>query len=291
MEVIPVNELPESMSGGLKKMAVSLNNSNAQVSYALHCGQHTVNANELIGRTLTITYAGSIHCLHCNRKTRKSFSQGYCYPCFQSLAQCDSCIVSPEKCHYHMGTCRDPAWGDDFCMNDHIVYLANSSAPKIGITRATQIPTRWVDQGAAQALPILKTSSRRIAGLVEVIYKPHISDRTQWQRMLKATPEDIDLHQLALELQAKVAPEIKTIQNEFGTDCMTDLVSNDTKSTRIHYPVNSHPVKVKSVNLDKTPVFTGELTGIKGQYLIFGDQVLNVRKFGGYHVDISISNS
>lgn len=287
MAVISAVDVPEAISGNLQKMSVELNTDS--VVYTLRCGEHRVELNKLIGATFNIAYVGEIHCLHCQRKTRKSFSQGYCYPCFQSLAQCDSCIVSPEKCHYHMGTCREPEWADQFCMSDHVVYLANSSSPKVGITRATQIPTRWIDQGAAQALPIYSVSTRRLAGLIEVACKPYISDRTQWQRMLKDDPVPVDLQQLASELIEKIAAELGELTAEFGAEAIKCLVDDGRESVNIIYPQPTKPAKVKSVNLDKTPIFSGELTGIKGQYLIFGDQVLNVRKFGGYHVDISIS--
>ncbi|MDO3385560.1 DUF2797 domain-containing protein [Gilvimarinus sp. SDUM040013] len=289
MAVIPVKTLPGDVTGALRKMSVELSASGDAVEYSLHCGDAVFSANALIGQTLTLAYTGEIRCLHCDRKTRKSFSQGYCYPCFQSLAQCDSCIVSPEKCHYHLGTCREPSWAEQFCMNDHVVYLANSSSPKVGITRATQIPTRWIDQGAVQALPIFTVPNRRMAGLVEVACKPHISDRTQWQRMLKGSPDPVDLRQIAIELIDKLEPELEQLRSEHGADSIVSLLSAEAESVDICYPVPTPPLKVKSVNLEKTPVFTGELTGIKGQYLIFGDQVLNVRKFGGYHVTIFVS--
>lgn len=139
--------------GGLRKMSAQLD---APVSYAFRLDEQVLPVNPLLGQHLRIEFLGAIHCTHCGRKTKKSFAQGYCYPCFTKLAQCDSCIMSPERCHYAAGTCREPAWGEQFCMTDHIVYLANSSGVKVGITRASQVPTRWIDQGASQALPILR---------------------------------------------------------------------------------------------------------------------------------------
>ena len=124
------------------------------VDYRMVFGDVEVPLNQYLGSTLQLSFDGVINCIHCDRKTNKSFNQGYCYPCFKRLAQCDSCIVSPEKCHYHEGTCREPEWGETHCMIDHIVYLANTSGIKVGITRGTQVPTRWMDQGATQAKPI-----------------------------------------------------------------------------------------------------------------------------------------
>ncbi|MGR4058284.1 DUF2797 domain-containing protein, partial [Pseudomonas aeruginosa] len=156
--------MEEIARGALSKMTARLE-SNAPVQYAFRLDDREVAVNPLIGRPLRLEYLGSIFCTHCGRKTKKSFSQGYCYPCFTRLAQCDSCIVSPEKCHYEQGTCREPEWGERFCMTDHVVYLANSSGVKVGITRASQIPTRWIDQGARQALPILRVATRQQSGL------------------------------------------------------------------------------------------------------------------------------
>ena len=171
--------------GALRKMAAQLA---APVSYQFCLDEQRVEVNPLIGQTLRIEYLGTIHCTHCGRKTKKSFSQGYCYPCFTKLAQCDSCIVSPEKCHYEAGTCREPSWGEQFCMTDHVVYLANSSGVKVGITRATQVPTRWIDQGASQALPILRVATRQQSGLVEDLLRSQVADRTNWRALAPRRP-------------------------------------------------------------------------------------------------------
>lgn len=151
--------------GALSKMSAQLGS--PVVQYAFRLGDEQVAVNPLLGRRIRLEFLGAIHCSHCGRKTKKSFAQGYCYPCFTKLAQCDSCIMSPERCHYDAGTCREPAWGESFCMTDHVVYLANSSGIKVGITRATQVPTRWIDQGARQALPIMRVATRQQSGLVE----------------------------------------------------------------------------------------------------------------------------
>src|SRR5690554_4764181 len=155
------------------------------VAYTLAVGDARIALNDLMGRKVRIDFEGVIRCIHCDRTTKKSFNQGYCYPCFRKLAACDSCIMSPEKCHYHLGTCREPEWGEANCMVEHVVYLANSSGLKVGITRATQVPTRWIDQGAVTAIPMLRVASRYLSGLVEVACKNHVADRTNWRAMLK----------------------------------------------------------------------------------------------------------
>ncbi|MDH5776773.1 MAG: DUF2797 domain-containing protein, partial [Gammaproteobacteria bacterium] len=160
--------------GNLAKMKTTLA---SPVDYKLPVGDELVKLNEVIGKKLSIKFLDEINCVHCGRKTNKSFSQGYCYPCFKSLAQCDMCIVKPETCHFHEGTCREPEWGEQHCFQDHYVYLANSSGVKVGITRGSQIPTRWIDQGASSAIAVFRAKDRLVSGRLEVILKQHIADK------------------------------------------------------------------------------------------------------------------
>ena len=265
--------------GNLRKLQVTLTD---PVQYALPIGEEHVPMNTLIGQDLTLQYAGEIHCIHCDRKIKKTFNQGYCFPCMQTLAECDSCLIKPELCHYHEGTCREPAWGEEHCFQDHFVYLANTSGLKVGITRQTNVPARWMDQGATQALPIYKARDRLTSGLVEVILKQHVADKTAWQRMLKGVPEDIDLAHERDRLQRECQQEITDLMNNHGDDAV-QFLAND-QIIAINYPVTAYPEKVKALNLDKTAEITGTLLGIKGQYLILDSGVLNVRKFSGYKI-------
>lgn len=270
-------------SGNIQKMTTRLEE---VVQYQLPIGDSEIAMNPLIGQSLKLRYDGSINCIACGRKTRKSFNQGFCYPCFQSLAQCDSCIVKPELCHYAEGTCREPAWGEAHCLQDHYVYLANSSGIKVGITRGTQIPTRWMDQGAVQALPVFRVKDRLSSGLVEVIMKSHVADKTSWQRMLKGNPEAVDLAARRDELFSICRAELEELAQSRGDDTFVQLENEDVIDIR--YPVNVYPEKVKSFNFDKTAEISGQLNGIKGQYLIFDTGVLNIRKFGGYHIELEV---
>ena len=79
------------------------------VSYSMRLGDESLPLNALLDKELRLSYTGDIYCVHCARKTSKSFNQGYCYPCFQKLAQCDSCIIHPEKCHFDQGGQGIPA--------------------------------------------------------------------------------------------------------------------------------------------------------------------------------------
>jgi hypothetical protein len=257
----------------------------APVNYQLLVGEAAVPLNSYLGATIRLQYLGAITCNHCGRKTKKSFSQGYCYPCFQSLAQCDSCIVSPEKCHYFEGTCREPVWADNHCMQPHVVYLANSSGIKVGITRGNQVPTRWIDQGAVQALPILAVQTRQQSGFVEMLFKRHVADKTNWRAMLKGQVDVLDLPAQRDVLLAACAADIAELQQRFGLQAI-QLLPN-AEMIGIDYPVLEHPSKVSSLDFEKTPLIEGRLLGIKGQYLMLDSGVLNIRKFGAYHVQFS----
>lgn len=267
--------------GALSKMGTRLEQ---PVQYSLRLGEQDLDLNALLGQGVRLEYLGAIHCSHCGRKTKKSFSQGYCYPCFSKLAQCDTCIMSPERCHYAAGTCREPAWGEQFCMTDHVVYLANSSGAKVGITRATQVPTRWIDQGATQALPIMRVATRQQSGLVEDVLRSQVTDRTNWRAMLKGEATSLDLAQLAGEIFEACHAGITALQERFGLQAIQPL--SDLAVVDIAYPVLAYPAKVASFDLEKTPIVEGTLQGIKGQYLIFDTGVINIRKFTAYQLAV-----
>ena len=269
-------------SGTLRKMHARLE---SPVRYAMSLGEEQVELNSYLEQPIQLLYTGLIHCVNCGRKTAKSFNQGYCFPCFQKLAQCDSCIIHPEKCHFDQGTCREPAWGERYCMQDHIIYLANSSGLKVGITRATQVPTRWIDQGATQALAIIRVRSRLQSGTLEVMFKQHAADKTNWRDMLKGDAAELDMHSEAARLLQLCANEIKELEEKFGFFAISILNGVDTVS--IQYPVVTYPEKIASLSFDKTPIVEGVLLGIKGQYLIFDSGVINMRRFSGYEIQLS----
>ncbi|PTU74791.1 DUF2797 domain-containing protein [Pseudomonas mangrovi] len=274
--------MQELARGALDKMAVELGE---RAQYALRLDQARVPLNPLIGKTLRLQYLGAIHCSHCGRRTNKSFSQGYCYPCFKKLPQCDTCIMSPERCHHELGTCRDPQWGERFCMTDHVVYLANSSGIKVGITRATQLPTRWLDQGASQALPILRVATRQQSGLVEDLLRSQVADRTNWRALLKGDAEPLDLPQIREQVFDACAEGLQALQQRFGLQAIQPLA--DAEVVQIRYPIESYPGKIVSLDLEKNPLVEGTLLGIKGQYLILDSGVINIRKFTAYQVAAS----
>ena len=267
--------------GSLSKMAVRLGET---AQYAFRLDETEVPVNPLLGKRVRLEFLGAIHCSHCGRKTKKSFAQGYCYPCFTKLAQCDSCIMSPERCHYDAGTCREPEWGERFCMTDHVVYLANSSGIKVGITRASQIPTRWLDQGASQALPIFRVATRQQSGFVEDLLRTQVADKTNWRALLKGDAVPLDLPAIRDQLLESCAEGIAALQQRFGLQAIQPV--GDAEVLEIRYPVQAYPTKVASHDLEKTPVVEGILRGIKGQYLILDTGVINLRKYTAYQVAV-----
>ncbi len=271
-------------SGHLQKLESSINEA-GEVDYQLPLDEYRVPLNQLIGSSVRIEYLGDIHCIHCGRRSKKSFSQGYCYPCFTKLPQCDTCIMSPERCHYHAGTCRDPQWGEKYCFTDHFVYLSNTSGVKVGITRGTQLPTRWIDQGATQGLPIYRVKDRRTAGLIEDRLRQHVADKTQWQKMLKGDNDTLDLPTIRDQLVEKCRDELAQLAEDAGLNGMQFLRQSPIQA--IDYPVAVFPEKVKSFNLDQQPELEGVLQGIKGQYLILDTGVINIRKYTAYRVQFS----
>lgn len=279
--------MPETSStqGPLAKLIAHFD---GQVRYALPVGEQRIVLDTRVGSLLRMQFLGEIRCCACGRVTKKSFQQGYCYPCSQRLAACDICIVKPERCHFAAGTCREPEWAQSHCMQPHIVYLANSSGLKVGVTRQSQLPVRWLDQGARQALPLFRTVNRHVAGLLEVHLAETLADKTDWRRLLRGDAERLDLQLLRAEVTAHAQSEVETLRRRFGESAVQDITP--AQVSEFAYPVQAYPQKIRSLSLDTTPQVEGELKGIKGQYLLFGDAVLNIRKHTGYVVEVSVAS-
>lgn len=255
----------------LTKMKVTLEN---PVSYTLVSDSESVDMNALIGKPLKLMFTGATQCSAC-LKSKKIFTQGFCYDCFMNSPQASPCIINPELCEGHLGKGRDVQWEKDHHVQPHFVYLAVASGLKVGVTRNTQVPTRWIDQGASFAIRVAETPNRKLAGDIEVALKSHFTDKTNWQRMLKNEIGDFDLESEKWQLE------------EILPNDLSDYMTEDDEIIEIEYPVIAYPEKVKSVGFDKTPIIEGVLKGIKGQYLIFDqDRVLNIRKHTGYDVTL-----
>lgn len=234
--------------------------------------------NPLIGNEISITHTGSKQCVACNRAIKKTFGQGFCFPCLRSLARCDTCILRPETCHYHKGSCREPEWAENHCLIEHVVYLANTTGLKVGITRANKRFERWGDQGALETIVFARVPERLIAGQIEAAIREFISDRTDWRALIKGEREEVDLEGEKEALADSLPEELQ----EFLAFEEMDSVINT-----FIYPVNEYPVKASTWNLDRQPEVRGHLKGIRGQYLFIGDKAINIRKYEGYEVIFS----
>jgi hypothetical protein len=257
--------------GNIRKMEVKPED---VVQYYLPLGGQKVHLNELIGITITMEYLGQIHCLRCGRETRKSFAQGYCYPCFTTAPETEECVLRPEMCRAQDGIARDMEYAKKHCLTEQVVYLSLTSGIKVGVTRSSQVPTRWIDQGALRAIEFARTPNRFIAGQMEVALKHHLADKTNWRKMLSgSTMEDVDLPQEKQRLIPLVPAH------------MASYVSDEMQVVELEYPVTLYPDRIISLNFDKDPLISGVLTGIKGQYLMLDqNRVINIRKFGGYQI-------
>tara|TARA_B100000614_G_scaffold187149_1_gene168254 strand:+ start:1386 stop:2222 length:837 start_codon:yes stop_codon:yes gene_type:complete len=263
------------LEGNVRKMKSDFK---VPIEYSMILSEHILPLNDHIGSNIKLEWSGIIHCVKCGNKTNKSFFQGFCYPCFISAPESSECILKPELCQAHEGISRDMEWSEKYCLSNHYVYLSLTSGIKVGVTRYTQIPTRWIDQGAIKALKIAKTPNRYLAGAIEVKLKEFVSDRTSWQRMLKNdVNQEIDLYGYRETLKENLPSDLKI------------YILNEEKEKIIAYPINKYPKKIKSINFEKLKEFEGKLTGIKGQYIYIDNQfVVNMRKYSGFYFNIII---
>jgi hypothetical protein len=246
-----------------------------KVGYALPFQPHALELAPFIGKPFTVRTTGVLSCVSCGKRVNKLFSQGFCYPCLIAAPEAADCIVHPELCRAHLGEGRDPDWEIAHHATEHVVYLSYTGNVKIGVTRSTQVPVRWIDQGAVAALVVARVPYRQLAGLIEVDLKRAFADKTNWRAMLKNVEPDVDLLRTARQ---QVDDTLRTDLSEHLQAAEEPLV--------IDYPVLAYPPKVTSINLQKTPQVSGVLVGVKGQYLLWEDgRVLNVRNHSGFHVE------
>lgn len=243
------------------------------IEYFLSLDERAVPANEVVGREVSLRFLNQITCIECGRVIKKTYDQGYCFPCARDLPENAMCAVKPETCAHEFGSERDREFFQKSCKVDHLVYLSLTSGVKVGVTRHWNIPSRWIDQGAVLGLVIARTPERKLAGLIEVALAKHMADKTNWRKMLKGEAEPIDLR------------EIREQVREWFPEDLGRYFLEKEDVHELHYPVEAVPPKIVSHNLDKEPQFRDRLTGIKGQYLIFEHRVINLRKYGGYHVE------
>ena len=259
--------------GVLEKMQTEIQDT---IQYYLSFENDVLNMNQLIDKKLSFSFV-KYQCMSC-AKDKEIFRQGFCKSCFFEQPQAGEWIMHPEKSTAHLGIeDRDLEFEQRVQLKPHIVYLALSSKVKVGVTRKTQVPTRWIDQGATKALSILEVPNRYLAGIAEVALKNYVADKTNWRAMLK---NEITAADLIIERNA--------IKQYLPEEVLPYYLENE-ETLELNFPVKQYPVKIKSLNLIKTPDYTGVLKGIKGQYLIFEDStVFNVRNNEGLVVNMVV---
>lgn len=257
----------------LNKMQVE---NGEEVGYFLSGDDQNLALHEMLGNTFNLEFGGKITCLNCNRVIRKTY-QGFCFQCFSEAPEAAACIIRPELCEAHLEHEQANEWELKHHNQPHVVYLAFSGQLKVGVTRASGTFTRWIDQGATQAIVLAKTPYRQLAGLIEVELKQFISDKTDWRKMLLNNAPDVDL------------VEQKEMLGSMLSSSLIEYVAPENEVYQFHYPVIDYPMEVSTIRLDKTRSFAYKLVGIKGQYLIFDNgKVFNVRSHCGYHVAIEV---
>jgi hypothetical protein len=275
------------MDGAPLRKMVAERSADGSVRYALQIGIDRVPLDARIGGALNIHFTGARTCMACGKRVRKFYGQGFCYPCLRDAPEASACIVRPELCRAHLGEGRDVQWERDHHHQEHFVYLAQtgptSGGPekggiKVGVTRSTQVPVRWMDQGAVAAVLIARVPYRQLAGAIEVDLKRIFPDRTDWRAMLRQLPADhVGVEQARTRALGAVDPALGGYMLE------------EEPVMGFHYPGGPFPPRVASVSLEKAPELNGNLVGVKGQYLVFGDgRVLNIRNHSGFHVDVGI---
>ncbi|MFZ6052337.1 DUF2797 domain-containing protein [Halocola ammonii] len=268
-------------TGNIRKMRTSLED---EVQYRLPLydvleEDEVVEMNELIGKEISLRFQGQINCVVTGKKIKKTFGEGMSWEAFKTAPQAAESIIHPELSRIHEGIAlRDKEWEEKHHNQPHVVYLSLTGGVKVGVTRETNIPYRWIDQGAVEALLLAEVPYRQLAGLIEVEMKQHIADKTNWRQMLT--------NKFTNEMSLT---ETKEHLLDFMPEEYHDFVVMEDEITEIKYPVLEYPKKVKSVKLDKVPVIEQRLIGIKGQYLIFGDNtVINMRSHAGYKVTVEV---
>lgn len=247
------------------------------IQYYLIFENDFLNVNQLLGKKISINFL-RYQCLNCSLQ-KKIYRQGFCYDCFFEIPQAADWIINPEMSKAHLGIeDRDLAYEESVQLKPHVVYLANSSSVKVGVTRKSQIPTRWIDQGAHEAIEIVEVPNRYLAGITEVALKSHVSDKTNWRSMLRNDVKDENLVAWRNVLKQYIPQEA------------AEYYLENNLETNLEFPVLRYPEKPKSLNLEKNPFYEGTLKGIKGQYLIFEDDtVFNIRSNEGCVVSITVN--
>ena len=269
--------------GNVRKMGSSVD-IHGHVTYQW-CGAdvldplETISLEPWIGKHVQVTFDGIIHCSETGKRIKKTYGDGLSYDAFMKSPLACPSIIRPELSRIHEGIAlRDEEWERANHLQPHVVYISQTSHLKVGVTRATNVPSRWVDQGAVGGIVLANAPYRQLAGEIEVALKSMMSDRTHWRAML-----------LEVNLDGEALLDAKEECLETLGLTYESFFEDSDEITALRYPVLTYLPKVTSSKLDKRPCISGRLVGIKGQYLMFEDgQVWNVRAHAGYRVSVEV---
>ena len=252
--------------------------------YNLIVNYDLVNLNQFIGKTITIEHDGRLACCHCSRPIKKAYHSGYCFPCFQSLARCDMCVMKPELCHYHKGTCREPDWGLSHCMQPHIVYVSYTSCLKVGLTRKERLMNRWLEQGALGACKLVETKTRYQAGIIESAMAKSMHDKTNWRKMLAQEALPLDIWHTHRDVI------MNTLHQAIDTheDLLDGIVLYEPEWFVLDIEYET-PEKIVSMKPKKDSPIVGVLEGFRGHYLVLNNGVVNLRGLISMNIELSSS--
>lgn len=259
-------------AGQILKMISQIGN---PIQYYLNLGNDLINMNQLFDKIINIKHI-SYECVNCG-SDEKIYRMGFCKKCFFESPYASETIIRPELSTAHLGIGeRNLEIEKEIQLVPHIVYLAFTGDVKVGVTRESQIPTRWIDQGATLALPIARTENRYEAGMIEVELKKYLPDKTNVKKMLSDNENNLDLKVFR-----------KKIAEYFPNDYKKFALA-DGEIMELHFPYKS-PENINVFTFDKKPEFEGILKGIKGQYLYFeGGKFINIRSHEGYVIEMKI---
>ena len=266
----------DTLEGPLRKLSFA---QGKPIRYVLHAGGD-LPLNPCLGQGLRVTWLGETRCEHCGTRTAKRYGGGYCYRCFKALARCDLCVVSPTRCHHHLGTCREPDWGETHCMVPHTVYLANSSGVKVGLTRGTTGVPRWIEQGAIQGLSIARAETRRAAGELEALLAERIPDKTDWRALVTGGARRADLAAVADGLPGRVRERAGQLSGVGWLE--------DREAVELEYPIERYSRRPARLTLAEGAdrIVEGRLRGVIGQFLLFDHGAFHVAGHAGCTVRV-----
>jgi hypothetical protein len=118
-----------------------------------------------------------------------------------------------------------------------------------------------------------------------VIENHDLADKTNWRQLVRGyhtSPEEIG------SIKRKLLADMPAICKHLGIEPL-EIYAFEAPWHHLVFPVVSYPTQPQSWDLLKQGPITGLLSGICGQYLLFGrdNKVVNMRRYSGYAISIT----